>query len=83
MILREFSAVCFPHQYRDNFWFLNNGIIIACTEFEPDGDTIKLHNFSIVNDGQTTQLIGTYKGTNTKEFYIPCKIVATKNDIPH
>ena len=65
---------------RENFWFLNNGIIIACTEFEPDGDTIRLTDFSIVNGGQTTQLIGTYKGTNTQEFYIPCKIVETKND---
>ena len=65
---------------RENFWFLNNGIIIACTEYYFDGDTIKLENFSIVNGGQTTTLISTYKGTNTKEFYIPCKIVATKDD---
>ena len=65
---------------RENFWFLNNGIIIACTEFEVDGNTVKLSNFSIVNGGQTTQLIGTYKGTNSKEFYIPCKIVATKDE---
>ena len=64
---------------RENFWFLNNGIIIACTDYGVDGDTVWLENFSIVNGGQTTQLIGTYKGTNTKEFYIPCKIVATKN----
>ncbi|MBO7231085.1 MAG: AIPR family protein [Bacteroidaceae bacterium] len=64
---------------RENFWFLNNGIIIACTDFDVDGDTVRLENFSIVNGGQTTQLIGTYKGTNTKEFYIPCKIVATKD----
>lgn len=63
---------------RENFWFLNNGIIIACEEYDIDGDTVKLHNFSIVNGGQTTTLIGTYKGSNTKEFYIPCKIVATK-----
>ena len=65
---------------RENFWFLNNGIIIACTEYDIDGDTIKLTDFSIVNGGQTTQLIGTYKGTNTQEFYIPCKIVETKKD---
>lgn len=64
---------------RENFWFLNNGIIIACTDYDVDGDTVRLENFSIVNGGQTTQLIGTYKGTNTKEFYIPCKIVATKD----
>ena len=65
---------------RENFWFLNNGIIIACTDFKVDGDTVKLTDFSIVNGGQTTYLIGTYKGTNTKEFYIPCKIVATKDE---
>ncbi len=65
---------------RDNFWFLNNGIIIACTDFEVDGNTVKLTDFSIVNGGQTTYLIGTYKGSNRKEFYIPCKIVATKDD---
>lgn len=63
---------------RENFWFLNNGIIIACEEFTIDGNVVKLSNFSIVNGGQTTTLIGNYKGTNTKEFYIPCKIVATK-----
>lgn len=64
---------------RENFWFLNNGIIIACEEFKIDGDRIKLYNFSIVNGGQTTTLIGNYKGNNTNEFYIPCKIVATKD----
>lgn len=63
---------------RSNFWFLNNGIIIACEEFDIDGDTVKLYDFSIVNGGQTTTLIGNYKGTNTQEFYIPCKIVSTK-----
>lgn len=63
---------------RENFWFLNNGIIIACQNFEVDGDTIKLYDFSIVNGGQTTTLISTYKGTNTKEFYIPCKIISSK-----
>ena len=67
---------------RENFWFLNNGIIIACQEYEVDGDTVKIWDFSIVNGGQTTTLISTYKGNNTKEFYIPCKIVATKGDDP-
>ena len=65
---------------RENFWFLNNGIIIACTEYEVDGNTVKLSEFSIVNGGQTTTLISTYKGTNSQAFYIPCKIVATKRD---
>lgn len=65
---------------RENFWFLNNGIIIACQDFKIDGDTVQLFDFSIVNGGQTTTLISTYKGTNTKEFYIPCKIVSTNED---
>ena len=65
---------------RENFWFLNNGIIIACQDFEVDGDTVKLYDFSIVNGGQTTTLISTYKGNNTKEFYIPCKIISTKDE---
>ncbi|MCT4776686.1 MULTISPECIES: AIPR family protein [Exiguobacterium] len=61
---------------RQDFWFLNNGLTIACTDFTIDGDKIKLYNFSIVNGGQTTTLIGKYKGTNKDEFYIPCKIVS-------
>lgn len=65
---------------RNNFWFLNNGIIIACEHFSVEGDILRLYNFSIVNGGQTTTLIGTYKGDNANEFYIPCKIVATKDD---
>lgn len=69
-------------KHREDFWFLNNGITIACQDFEIDGDTVKLQNFSIVNGGQTTTLISTYKGSNTKEFYIPCKIIATKVEDP-
>lgn len=65
---------------RQNFWFLNNGIIIACKEFIVDGNTIKLYDFSIVNGGQTTTLIGSYKGTSSQEFFIPCKIVSTKDN---
>lgn len=65
---------------RENFWFLNNGIIIACQDFEIDGDTVKLYDFSIVNGGQTTTLISTYRGSNTKEFYVPCKIISTKDE---
>lgn len=64
---------------RSNFWFFNNGIIIACKDYLVSGDTITLEDFSIVNGGQTTTLIGTYKGSNTQEFYLPCKIVKAKN----
>lgn len=68
---------------RDDFWFLNNGIIIACNSFDVDGDIVKLYDFSVVNGGQTTTLIGTYKGKNKDQFYIPCKIVEQKNDNHH
>ncbi len=61
---------------RDKFWFLNNGIIIGCKEFNRDGDNIKLTDFSIVNGCQTTTIIGSYKGNNQDlDFPIPCKIV--------
>jgi hypothetical protein len=61
---------------RDRFWFLNNGIIIGCKDFDPDGDNIKLTDFSIVNGCQTTTMIGKYKGTQEGlDFPIPCKII--------
>ncbi|WP_303220339.1 AIPR family protein [Enterococcus asini] len=60
---------------RENFWFLNNGLTIACEDFQLDGNVLKLFNFSIVNGGQTTTLISNYKGSNTEEFFVPCKIV--------
>ena len=63
---------------RENFWFYNNGIIIACQEYGIDGNKVHLYGFSIVNGGQTTTLIGNYKGNNEQDFYIPCKIIAAK-----
>lgn len=37
---------------REDFWFFNNGIIIACEDFEIDGNTVELEGFSIVNGGK-------------------------------
>ena len=68
---------------RKDFWYLNNGIIIGCSEFTPDGNKIHLYDFSIINGCQTTTLIGEFKGANEAEdFYIPCKIIksATRED---
>lgn len=67
-------------KWREDFWFLNNGITIACEDFDVDGNTVTLTGFSIVNGGQTTTLIGKYKGNNRKEFAIPCKIIARKDN---
>lgn len=65
---------------RDNFWFYNNGLTIACSEYVLDGNKVKLYDFSIVNGGQTTNRIGNYKGSNNDKFYLPCKIISIKND---
>lgn len=65
---------------RQNFWFYNNGLTIACSDCILDGDKVKLYNFSIVNGGQTTNRIGNYKGNNTEKFYIPCKIIKIEQD---
>ena len=64
---------------RSNFWFFNNGIIIACDDYYVDGNTVKIRGFSIVNGGQTTNRIGNYKGSNHEEFFIPCKIICINN----
>lgn len=63
----------------DEFWFLNNGITIACKYFEVDGNKIKLNNFSIVNGGQTTKIIGDSKNTKVP-FYLTCKIISNSNE---
>ena len=65
---------------RENFWFLNNGLIIACNDFEVDGNTVYIEKFSIVNGGQTTYKIGTYNGSNQNEFFIPCKIIKVNDE---
>ena len=65
---------------KKNFWYFNNGIIIACSDFKPDGDNIKLWSFSIINGGQTTVLIGDYF-EGTEDFAVPCKII--RNDDYH
>jgi hypothetical protein len=71
------------HKHRDDFWFYNNGITIACSDYWTDGNRVKLADFSIVNGGQTTSLIGQYSGSNSNEFFIPCKIVCpAENEDP-
>jgi hypothetical protein len=62
----------------EKFWYFNNGIIITCEDYWIEDDTIHLSNFSIVNGGQTTNLIG-----NTEfeeDFPILCKIIKPKYD---
>lgn len=60
---------------KDLFWFLNNGIVILCENFEISHNTnfITLKNFSFVNGGQTTHIIGNKE--NLPKFFIMCKII--------
>lgn len=60
----------------DKFWYYNNGIIIVCDDYEVNGATIKLKNYSIVNGGQTTRMIGVIPFD--KDFAISCKIIKNK-----
>ena len=66
---------------REQFWFLNNGIIIGCEDFEFDGTEIKLKKFSIINGAQTTTLIGEsqYVERNT-DFSVVCKLIKYTSD---
>lgn len=60
----------------DNFWYFNNGIIIVCDNYDISENKINLTNFSIVNGGQTTKLIG--ESEINKDFSILCKIVKNR-----
>lgn len=63
----------------DNFWFLNNGMIIGCDEFNRDGDNVKLHKFSIINGCQTATLIGQFFQGN-EDFFFQCKIIESRDE---
>lgn len=56
-----------------DFWYLNNGIIIVCNDYKIVGREVRMKQFSIVNGGQTSRMIGTipFEG----DFYISCKII--------
>lgn len=56
-----------------SFWYLNNGIIVVCEDFSFKGDQLLLKNFSIVNGGQTTRMIG--KTPFDNDFYVLAKII--------
>lgn len=60
----------------ENFCYFNNGIIITCDDYKIDDNKIELINFSIVNGGQTTNLIGRTSFEN--DFGIMCKVIKNK-----
>lgn len=57
----------------NDFWYLNNGIIIVCNDYKIVNNEVWLKQFSIVNGGQTSRMIGTIPFE--KDFYISCKII--------
>ncbi len=60
----------------EKFWYFNNGIIITCDDYKIKQNKIELINFSIVNGGQTTNLIG--NSLFSEDFSVVCKIIKTK-----
>lgn len=56
-----------------DFWYLNNGIIIVCNDFNFVNNELRLKDFSIVNGGQTSKIIG--ETPINEDFYISCKVI--------
>jgi len=63
-------------EHPENFWYYNNGIILICDDYLIEGDSILVRNFSIINGGQTTKLVG--ETDFVQDFYIQCKIIKNK-----
>lgn len=63
-------------EHSENFWYYNNGVILICDDYIIEGDSILVQNFSIINGGQTTKLIG--ETEFSQDFYIQCKIIKNK-----
>ncbi len=63
-----------------DFWFMNNGITIACEDYIESGSRIMLTNFSIINGAQTTTNIGK-SGiiSRSNDFYLVAKIVKSND----
>lgn len=60
----------------ENFWYYNNGIILICDNYCINGKSLTVCNFSIINGGQTTKLIG--ETEFTRDFYVQCKLIKNK-----
>ncbi len=64
-------------KHPDDFWYFNNGIIITCTDYSIEGNKLNLKNFSIVNGGQTTNIIG--NSDFTHDFAVLCKVIRERH----
>lgn len=62
-------------EYPNWFWYLNNGLVIACRDFhvEEDENKLVLEDFSIINGCQTTN--GINNNRIDSDFFLTCKVV--------
>ncbi len=63
-------------EHPENFWYYNNGVILICDDYIVEGKQILVQNFSIINGGQTTKLVG--ETEFHQDFFIQCKIIKNK-----
>ena len=63
-------------EHPENFWYYNNGVILICDDYRIEENCILVRNFSIINGGQTTKLVG--ETEFAQDFYIQCKIIKNK-----
>ena len=63
-------------EYPENFWYYNNGVILICDDYCVRGRELIVKNFSIINGGQTTKLVG--ESEFERDFYIQCKVIKNK-----
>ncbi|ARN89127.1 AIPR family protein [Levilactobacillus brevis] len=61
------------------FWFLNNGLTIATSNYQIDGNVIHLQDFSVVNGAQTTTLIA--RNLKNSDFAVPVKVIAPATEL--
>jgi AIPR protein len=61
---------------RPNFWAYNNGVTFVCDRYEPNGDNLTLHNFSIVNGCQTTVTIANSPAAAAKPVRVLARFIS-------
>lgn len=55
-------------EHPENFWYYNNGVILICDDYRIEENCILVRNFSIINGGQTTKLVG--ETEFAQDFYV-------------
>lgn len=68
-------------EYPNWFWYLNNGLVIACKDFhvEENENKLVLKEFSIINGCQTTN--GINNNRFDSDFFLTCKVVKACTDL--